>query len=188
MKRVANGLADRGVTVVTFNFPYKEEGRSAPDRGTVLEDSFARVWTAVASQSAGRPFAGGKSMGGRIASQAAARGSFRPPAAGLVFFGYPLHPPGKPAQRRDRHLPDITAPMLFLSGTRDPFGSPDELRALVDVLPAATLHLVDGGDHSLVAPRKNDPSGGRLDEALDVAAGWILRIAGVSSDRVHAPA
>jgi predicted alpha/beta-hydrolase family hydrolase len=105
-----------------------------------------------------------------------------------VFFGYPLHPPGKPAQRRDRHLPQVHAPMLFLSGTRDPFGSPDELRSLVDSLPQTALQLVDGGDHSLAAPRRTDPAGERVDEAMDVAARWILRIAGVSSDRVHAPA
>ena len=129
MRRVADGLTRRGVTVVTFNFPYIEARRSAPDRGPVLEEAFQRAWREAAGAH-GPMFAGGKSMGGRIASQAAARDLFDPPAAGLVFFGYPLHPPGKPDQRRDRHLPAIRVPMLFLHGTRDPFGSPDEMRAL----------------------------------------------------------
>ena len=97
--------------------------------------------------------AGGKSMGGRIASQVAGRGGFVPPPAALLFFGYPLHPPNQPAKRRDAHLPHVTAPMLFLHGTRDPFGSPDEMRELVTSLPQATLHLIDGGDHSLIVKR-----------------------------------
>ena len=174
--RVASGLAARGVSVVTFNFLYKDEGRSVPDRGEVLEQSFASVWKEIAAAARGPLFAGGKSMGGRIASQVSAHGAFDPPAAGLVFFGYPLHPPGKPEQRRDRHLPAITVPMLFLSGTRDPFGSPDELRALVDALPGARLQLVEGGDHSLVANKKADPAGAGLDKAIDTAAAWILTV------------
>jgi predicted alpha/beta-hydrolase family hydrolase len=113
-------------------------------------------------------------MGGRIASQAAARGLFTPAPDGLVFFGYPLHPPGKVTQTRDRHLPSVGQRMLFVHGTRDPFGSPDELTALVDRLPGATLSLIEGGDHSLVAPRKRDPAGASLDRALDTAAAWML--------------
>lgn len=169
MVRVAEGLAARGVHVVTFDFPYKEHGRSVPDPAAVLERAFAEVWAG-----AGARVAGGKSMGGRIASQVAAKGELTPPPAGLVYFGYPLHPPGKPAQRRDRHLGDITAPMLFLHGTRDPFGSPDEMRELVAALgPRATLELIDGGDHSLVSPKRQDPKGQSLEHAMDVAAGWI---------------
>jgi len=177
MKRVAAGLATRGVTVVTFDFPYREKGRGAPDPPAVLEAAFASTWKTSAADAHGPLFAGGKSMGGRIASQVAASGGFDPPAAGLVFFGYPLHPPGKPAQRRDRHLPSVGAPMLFLSGTRDPFGSPQELEALIAHLPGSSLELVDGGDHSLVAPKRADPKGTRLENVLDVAAAWILRIA-----------
>jgi predicted alpha/beta-hydrolase family hydrolase len=175
MRRVADGLTRRGVIVVTFNFPYIEARRSAPDRGPVLEEAFQRAWHDATRQTTGRVFAGGKSMGGRIASQAAARQLFEPPAAGLVFFGYPLHPPGKANQRRDRHLPTIQCPMLFLQGTRDPFGSPDELRALVETLPRATLHLVEGGDHSLVATKRADPSGQSLERVLDLAAEFIGR-------------
>ncbi len=118
-------------------------------------------------------FAGGKSMGGRIASQAAARALFNPAPAGLVFFGYPLHPPAKPGQRRDRHLASVGAPMLFVQGTRDPFGSEEEMEALVSMLPDATLELVDGGNHSLEAPKRDDPDGTRFEAAVQAAVRWM---------------
>ena len=174
MKRVAQGLADRGVRVVTFNFPYMEAKRKVPDRAPVLEDALARVWREVAEGSAKRLFAAGKSMGGRIASHVAARGGFEPAPAGLVFFGYPLHPPALPAVRRDKHLRDITAPMLFLHGTRDPFGSVEEMTALVESLPTARLEILDGGDHSLVAPKRADPEGMSVERALDLAAEFVF--------------
>ena len=117
--------------------------------------------------------AAGKSMGGRIASQVAAKDGFTPAAAALVFFGYPLHPPNQPAKRRDAHLPEITAPMLFLHGTRDPFGSPEEMEALVASLPGATLHLIDGGDHSLVVKRKDGAES--VERAVAVAAAWLAQ-------------
>jgi predicted alpha/beta-hydrolase family hydrolase len=171
MTRVADGLAERGIRVVTFDFPYIEARRRVPDPGPVLETAFESVWTSVAD--GGPMFGGGKSMGGRIASQSAARGGFEPAPAGLVFFGYPLHPPGKPAQRRDKHLPSIAAPMLFLHGTKDPFGSPDEMRELVGTLPGATLEIIDGGDHSLLQARQKPGASASLDGAMDVAAAWI---------------
>jgi predicted alpha/beta-hydrolase family hydrolase len=174
MVRVARGLEARGVTVVTFNFPYMDAKRSVPDRGPVLEEAYADVWREATAGVTGRVFAGGKSMGGRIASQAAARGLFDPAADGLVFFGYPLHPPGRANQRRDKHLPGITAPMLFLHGTRDPFGSPEEMRDLVAGLPGAALEIIDGGDHSLVAQKRADPKGQSLERAMDLAASWIM--------------
>jgi predicted alpha/beta-hydrolase family hydrolase len=173
--RLAAGLAARGVRVVTFNFPYMEEGRRLPDRGPVLEEAFRAVWQTLAPTATGRLFAGGKSMGGRIACQAAASAALTPPPAGLVLFGYPLHPPAKPAQRRDQHLPGIGVPMLFVQGTRDPFGSPEEMRALANRLPTATLELVDGGDHSLALPRKQDPRGEAIERTMDIAAAWMKR-------------
>jgi predicted alpha/beta-hydrolase family hydrolase len=175
MTRVARGLADRGVTVVTFDFPYIEAKRRVPDPAPKLEDAFCAVWLEVAASARGKIFAGGKSMGGRISSQAAARGLLDPSPAGLVFFGYPLHPPGKPAQRRDRHLPAVGAPMLFLQGERDPFGTPDEMRGLVARLSGARLEIIDEGDHSLVRPKRADPRGESIDHALDLAAAWITR-------------
>jgi predicted alpha/beta-hydrolase family hydrolase len=172
MRRVAQGLADRGIFVATFNFPYMEAPRSVPDPAPVLEEAYRVVWHEVRGMTRGPVLAGGKSMGGRIASQAAARGLLAPGLAGLIFFGYPLHPPGKPAQRRDRHLPGIDVPLLFLHGTRDPFGSPDEMRALAGDLPRATLELVEGGDHSLATPKRQDPQGQSLERAMDTAARW----------------
>ena len=173
MRRVAESLATRGISVVTFNFPYMEAGRGAPNPGPQLEAAFADVWREVAAAARGPLFAGGKSMGGRISSQAAAKKLFDPAPAGLVFFGYPLHPPGKPDQRRDRHLPDVGAPMLFLSGTRDPFGSPEEFTALVATLPNATLEILEGGDHSLLASKAQEAKSSRLERAIDLAAAWI---------------
>jgi predicted alpha/beta-hydrolase family hydrolase len=169
MRHVAAELEARGVRVVTFDFPYMAEGRKMPDRGPVLEAAFAEQWAKVAATTTGPIYAGGKSMGGRIASQVAAKGGFSPVPAGLVFFGYPLHPPGKPEMRRDRHLPDISIPMLFLHGTKDPFGSREEMRELIDELPTSTLTFVEGGDHSLVAGRGKPISG----ELLDGVRRWM---------------
>jgi predicted alpha/beta-hydrolase family hydrolase len=144
-----------------------------PDRPAVLEAHIAAVWkdAAFKLEARGPMFAAGKSMGGRIASQVAAKGGFDPAPAGLIFFGYPLHPPGKPDQRRDKHLPDIVAPMLFLSGTRDPFASPDEMRALVPTLPSSTLSIVEGGDHSLVTPKRAGTSS--VKTAVATAIAWM---------------
>ena len=176
MKRVAAGFAERGVQVVLFDFAYVAAGRSIPDRAPVLEATWREVWQGVTTRATGPVFAGGKSMGGRIASMVASHApanGFDPQPAGLIFFGYPLHPPGKPQQRRDAHLPSIRVPMLFLHGTRDPFGSPEEMEPLAASLTHATLRLCDGGDHSLVAAKKHDPKGELLDRALDVAAEWM---------------
>jgi predicted alpha/beta-hydrolase family hydrolase len=175
MVRVAKGLSARGIHVVTFNFAYMDAKRSAPDRADVLEATYREAWSKLTSGRTGPLFAGGKSMGGRIASQVAAKGGFDPAPAGLIFFGYPLHPPGKPHQLRDRHLPDIHRPMLFFHGARDPFGSPDEMTALVARLPESTLHIVPGGDHSLTTRKKAGPGGDALDQVMDQAAEWMRR-------------
>lgn len=176
MQRVGHGLAARGVTVVTFDFPYRLAGRRLPDRGPVLEQAYRDAWTHVASdEGRGRPmFLGGKSMGGRIATQITAGADLQPRPAGVVCFGYPLHPPGRPAQRRDRHLPTMACPVLFLHGTRDPFGTPEEMRELAAWVPHATLSIVDGGDHSLVVPAKGGPEAA-FARVLDTAAAWILQ-------------
>jgi uncharacterized protein len=176
MQGVATGLSERGITVVTFDFPYMQAGRRLPDRGPVLEAAFQSVWTTVARDrdAAARCFAGGKSMGGRIATQAAAKELLDPPPSGVVCFGYPLHPPGKPDTRRDAHLGAIGRPILFLHGTRDPFGTPDEMTDLVSRLSDSTLHIVDGGDHSLErSGDKKKPRGSSLTEVLDRAAEWM---------------
>jgi len=148
MTRFAIGLASRGVNVVTFNFLYTEQGRRVPDTNNGLEACFRAVIKAIQQQKVGRGklVIGGKSMGGRIASQIAAAGSN---ADGLIFLGYPLHPPGKVDQLRAKHLPEIKVPMLFVQGSRDPFGTPDELRPIIKELKApAELFIVTCGDHS----------------------------------------
>ncbi len=155
MRLFAEGLAERGFDAMTFNFLYSEKGRGGPDPKARLESCYLAVIEAAKAHKklrGNRVVIGGKSMGGRIASQVAATEA--KDIAGLVFLGYPLHPPGKPEQMRDAHLKDIKAPMLFIQGSRDPFGSPDELRAVIkrDKLPA-TLHVVDGGDHSFKVPK-----------------------------------
>lgn len=172
MRRVSQGLSDRGITVVTFDFPYMAAGKKLPDPAPVLERAYAAVWDAVTSQTGSvlRRYVGGKSMGGRIATQAAAKGLLTPPATGIVCFGYPLHPPGRPAQRRDAHLHTVAAPILFIHGTRDAFGTPDEMTTLAAVTLRATLHLVDGGDHSLIGSRRSEAG---LERALDEAASWM---------------
>jgi uncharacterized protein len=156
----ATALSDMGVDVVTFNFPYTEQRRKIPDRAPVLEACYRDAIAAVRGEleSARRAlFVGGKSMGGRIATQAAAADASLP-IAGLVLLGYPLHPPGKTAERRDKHLPSIQRPMLFVQGTRDAFGTPEELSPILTALePPATLYPVPHSDHSFKLSRR-DPA------------------------------
>jgi len=145
-----SGLAARGIDVVTFNFLYREQHRRIPDPNDKLEACYHSVIEAVREQmKSGRHdlAIGGKSMGGRIASQVAAGGVAE--LASLVFLGYPLHPPGRPDRLRAKHLLDIKAPMLFVQGSRDAFGTPEELRPIVTSLePPADVYVVEGGDHS----------------------------------------
>jgi len=180
MVAVGEGLASRGIHVLTFDFPYMEARRRSPDPGPVLEQAFSDAVRVAAGRAdvARLPlFAGGKSMGGRIASQAAARGLL-PAVKGLVYLGYPLHPPGKASQLRDRHLPDVPMPMLFVQGSRDAFGTPEELRPVLDRLGArATLVVVDGGDHSFAVPKSAGRSQQQvIGSILDAAAEWIQSI------------
>jgi predicted alpha/beta-hydrolase family hydrolase len=148
MVSFATALAARGIDTVTFNFLYMEQGRRLPDSKDKLEACYRSVIQTVAHRGRGRLAIGGKSMGGRIASQVAAGGI--PDVAGLVFLGYPLHPPGKTDQLRAKHLSLIKAPMLFVQGSRDAFGTPEELRPIISKLEApAELYEVAGADHSL---------------------------------------
>ncbi len=173
MVRAATGLAERGISAATFDFPYMQAKRHAPDRAPVLEESWRQAIAAARQRLDAVPlFIGGKSMGGRIASHVASQGGIGP-VSGLVFFGYPLHPPGKPQQRRDAHLPAIAEPMLFVQGGSDTFGTAAEIGALLPSLKCATLHEIPRGDHSFKVPggkARQDPV---LAELLDAAAAWI---------------
>ena len=149
MVTFANALAERGIDIVTFNFLYSEQRRRIPDPNGRLES----CWRAVIEAARGRITSddklaiGGKSMGGRIASQVAADGAGN--LAGLVFLGYPLHPPGRTDRLRSAHLQGVNAPMLFVQGSRDGFGTPAELQPIISQLePPADLFVVEGGDHS----------------------------------------
>jgi hypothetical protein len=182
----AGALAERHIDVVTFNFPFTERGKKMPDPQPVLEGCYRAVLAHVAADPAmgARPlFIGGKSLGGRMASHvAAARDAAESDAVtwwdrlrGLVFLGYPLHPPGKPHLARVSHLAGIAHPMLFVQGSKDAFGTPPELRVFLDVLPArSTLHVVEGGDHSFAVPKR---SGVHPDEILrsntGAVAAWV---------------
>jgi len=182
MTAMAARLAARGIGVVTFDFPYLHAGRKVPDRAPVLEASFAAVTNWAVRQEGGpveRLLLGGKSMGGRMATHLAAAGftvsDGGPPLGGIVALGYPLHPPGKPEQLRDTHLPKIAVPVLIVQGSRDTFGTPAELTPVVARMTApVTVHVVEGGDHSFTVGRT--PRETVLDRVADVVAGWAARI------------
>ena len=173
----AGGLSALGIDVITFNFLYTEQGRKIPDRAPALESCYRAVIDVAraAVESARRSlFIGGKSMGGRIATQVAAADAALP-IAGLVLLGYPLHPPGKPAERRDKHLPTIARPMLFVQGTRDAFGTPAELAPILDALqPPPTLHVAAQGDHSFKLSRKDPAAQAAMYAGIQrIIASWI---------------
>lgn len=179
MVQMASALADRGIGCLTFNFLYTENGRRLPDRNDALELCWRKIIEAYHAGKIrgleGKFVIGGKSMGGRIASQVAAAGDVD--IAGLVFLGYPLHPPGNPAKLRASHLPAIRAPMLFVQGAKDAFGTPDELRPIIKRLKAPVeLCPVDDADHSLKVPKKASRPQAEVDAfVLDTIEAWVRR-------------
>jgi len=173
LESMAAVLASRGVATLRYQFPYMEKGRGRPDPPAVLEGT---VQAAVRFASEAAPelpiIAGGKSLGGRMTSRAAADGPL-PGVRGLAFLGFPLHPPGRPGTNRAEHLDLVDLPMLFLQGTRDDFAQLDLLRPLCrDLEPRATLHLVEGGDHSFGVLKR---SGRRPEDVLDELADTLVR-------------
>jgi len=179
MSGVAETLAIDGVSVLRFNFGYVEDGRRSPDRAPVLLDVWRSALQEAARRARGRPLvAGGKSLGGRIASMLAAEEGESFDARALVFFGYPLHAPGKSDQPRDSHLPQILVPMLFIQGTNDALAKFDLVEGLVRRLaPLARLHAVEGGDHSfrVRGVKKSAHDIGR--ELGSIAASFVHEIA-----------
>jgi len=180
MTGFALALADSGIDVVTFNFLYTEQRRKAPDRAPVLEACYRAVIEAVLADAATTKrelFIGGKSMGGRIATQVAAADP-QLQIAGLVLLGYPLHPPGRPAERRDRHLPAIRRPMLVVQGSRDAFGNQEEMSGVLEPLGSeVTLHVVANGDHSFKVPGGSKVQVEIIAGVQQVAAAWITAVA-----------
>jgi len=154
--------------VARADFPYRREGRRAPDRAPKLLASVVEEAGALVASAGIAPTQlalGGRSMGGRMCSIAVADGL---PAAALVLIAYPLHPPGKPENLRVDHFPQLDVPCLFISGTRDPFGSPDEMEAHTAAIPGPVTHVwIDGGRHDLK---------GADDEIAATVAGWLRSI------------
>jgi predicted alpha/beta-hydrolase family hydrolase len=175
MAAVASGFAARGISALRYEFPYMERGSKRPDTPAVAHARIREAVAEAARRAPGLPlFAGGKSFGGRMTSQAQ---SAEPLAGvrGLVFFGFPLHAPGKPSSERAAHLDAVRVPMLFLQGSRDEFAQLDLLQPIVAKLaPRATLELFSEADHSFHVPART----GRKDadvreELLEKAARWM---------------
>jgi predicted alpha/beta-hydrolase family hydrolase len=180
MSAIADGLAARGIATLRYQFPYMERSSKRPDPPAVAHAAVRAAVAAAARLAPKLPlFAGGRSFGGRMTSQAQAKAPLAG-VRGLVFFAFPLHPPGKPSTERAEHLKEVSVPMLFLQGTRDEFAMFDLLRPAVAKLGRrATLKLFDDADHSFHVPAKT----GRKDaemmaEILDAAADWMGKRSG----------
>lgn len=179
MLRASEALEARGIATHRYEFPYMQAKKSRPDPPAVAEEAVRKAVAEAALRHPGLPIlAGGKSFGGRMTSQA--QGSQPMPGVrGLVFFGFPLHPPGKPGTSRAEHLTSVDVPMLFLQGTRDEFATLELLRGVVDRLgKRATLHLIEEGDHSFKVPKRTGKTEGDVMEDLaNAVQNWVARVA-----------
>jgi predicted alpha/beta-hydrolase family hydrolase len=175
MASLTDGLSERGIATLRYQFPYMEQGGRRPDPPSLCH---ATVRAAVAAAHALLPglalFAGGRSFGGRMTSQAQARDALGG-VKGLVFFAFPLHPAGKPGSERAAHLSTVKLPMLFLQGTRDPLAEVALLEPMISSLgPRAAVHWLEGADHSFHVPARSGRKDADVrDEMLDAAAAWI---------------
>ena len=175
---VADRLAVRGIATFRYQFPYMEAKKGRPDLPAVATAAVRAAVAAASKHLAGIPLiAGGKSFGGRMTSTAAAEEALQG-VRGLAFLGFPLHPPGKPGISRAEHLDRVTVPMLFLQGTRDEFAEPALLAQVLGRLGGrATLHSVDGGDHSFGVPKKSGRSRDDvLDELAEALSSWAAAL------------
>jgi uncharacterized protein len=175
MEAIAMGLAERGIATLRYQFPYMEKGSKRPDPPALAQATVRAAVAEAAKACAGLPLiAGGKSFGGRMTSQAQAKAPLDS-VKGLVFFGFPLHPAGKPSSDRAAHVADVKIPMLFLQGTRDALADLSLLKPVVKGLSnKATLHLAEGADHSfhvLKSSGRNDRE--VLAEILDAFVAWL---------------
>ena len=177
MAAVADGLFARGVATLRYQFPFMEQGSRRPDRPALAQAAVRSAVTAAAGLAPDLPlFAGGKSFGGRMTSQEQAATAL-PGVRGLVFFGFPLHPAGKPSIERARHLSAVALPMLFLQGTRDALADVDHLAPVIAALGAtASLFMINAADHAFHVPvRSGRRDADVLAEVFDEVAGWIAQ-------------
>jgi predicted alpha/beta-hydrolase family hydrolase len=177
LAQAADVFAARGIATYRYEFPYMQAGKSRPDSPGVAEAAVRAAVVAAAHRAPDLPLiAGGKSFGGRMTSQAQAREPL-PGVRGLVFLGFPLHPPGRPGTARAEHLTSVDVPMLFLQGTRDEFAQLDLLEQVVTGLgDRATLHLVEEGDHSFNVPKRAGKTEAHVMNELAVAfSDWAAR-------------
>jgi hypothetical protein len=180
MEGAARGLAERGVATLRYQFPYSEAGRKAPDPAPVLQQTVRSAVAEAARLADGLPLlAGGKSMGGRMTSLAAAEEPL-PGLRGIAFFGFPLHAAGRPSSERGEHLTRVGLPMLFLQGTRDDLADLSLLRPLLDrVTPPPTVHVVDGADHGFRVPKHSGRTDAQvLEDLCDCFASWARGVTG----------
>jgi len=171
---LSSKLAEVGIATLRYQFPYMEAQRRVPDAPAVLTATVAAAVRTASGAASGLPLlAGGKSMGGRMTSQAAAEGLLEG-VTGLAFFGFPLHPPNRPGTKRADHLAKVTLPMLFLQGTRDAFAGLELLRPILAKLGhRATLHVIDGADHSFHVPKKSGKTDADiLAELAETTSSW----------------
>ena len=178
MADVAKGLVERGTATLRFQFPYMEQGSKRPDTPPLAQAAVRAAALEAARLAPGLPlFAGGKSFGGRMTSQAQAASPLSG-VRGLVFFGFPLHPPGQPSTQRAKHLFEVQVPMLFLQGTRDDFAKLELLEPLCNELgPRATLKLFPDADHSFHVPARTGRKDSQIrDELLDTVADWVGKV------------
>jgi predicted alpha/beta-hydrolase family hydrolase len=174
LERMAASLGARGIATFRYQFPYMEAGRSRPDAPSILEETVRAAVIKAGEIVPELPIvAGGKSLGGRMTSSAAATAPLDR-ARGLVFLGFPLHPPGQPGTRRADHLQAVNVPMLFLQGTRDGFARLDLITDVTSRLKShAALHLVDGADHSFgILKRAGRTQDQVMDELAETIVGW----------------
>jgi predicted alpha/beta-hydrolase family hydrolase len=177
MASMAQGLAERGIASLRFNFPFMEQGSKRPDAPAVAHAAIRAAVAEAARHLPGVPlFAGGKSYGGRMSTQAQAAEPL-PGVKGLVLVGFPLHPAGKPSTGRAAHLAGVKLPMLFLQGTRDALADVDLItQATASLGKKATLHIVDGADHTFhVLVRSGRTDAQVQDELLDTMAAWMTQ-------------
>jgi uncharacterized protein len=177
MAAIASGLAQRRIATLRFQFPYMDRGSRRPDPPQVAHAAVRAAVHEAAQRLPGVPlFAGGKSYGGRITSQAQAADPL-PAVRGLVFLGFPLHPAGKPSTERAGHLADVRVPMLFLQGTRDTLADLHRIHETIAQLAGrATAHIVADGDHSFHVPARSGRNDAQvLEELVDTMAAWMKR-------------